>query len=666
MLILYHYVYFGEAIMEDEKIFGIRLRELRTQAGMTLRELAGKVGVNFTYLSKIENGALPPPSEKVIRQLAEVLNADRDELLALAGIIPSDLAEILKDPKLRERLRAEKSRKDTKTSARKMLTIPRLSLPFKGYYRLALPVFLVVVLAASLWFASPTQALEIEITNPATGVLGSTYTFTVTVSIEDNELLPLQQINVAIYKENDPATYKATLADLPLNTRAVAAHAITEGAGSGTATVGAAADAAWGSAAIGAGYVYWEGQGYTFAPVVGGYGYQGGIGTTSITYTIRWVSPTNWPAGTYKIDTVLVSSPKTPGGGTTFTKTSSGFTLAAGGGWVPQPPPTPTPTEAAPETQTTDVSDNIDTTTKQFTSDIHITTSDGNVTLDINEGARGETSTGEALTEITITEQPDPPAPPANSNSVALTYDLGPDGAQFPDGITLTLTYDPDTVIEDGTLVICYYDGTDWVELPGPYVIDTVNNTISTTIYHFTQYSVFENVTPASFSVSDLAISATEVEIGENVIIGVTVANSGGVASTYDVALKIDGTTADTETVTVAGRSSQAVTFTTSFSADGNYTISIDDLSGQVTVSTAEPTATTPEPTATAPEPTATTPEPTATAPEPTATAPEPTTTAPVVEPEPGANWWLIGGIIAAVIVIGAITWIVIARRRSY
>ncbi|MEA2085431.1 MAG: helix-turn-helix transcriptional regulator, partial [Chloroflexota bacterium] len=83
--------------MEAEE-FGKRLRELRKQVGMTQRGLADKVGVDFSYLSKIENGVLPPPSEKVISKLAETLNASRDELLSLAGRIPSEIGELLTRP----------------------------------------------------------------------------------------------------------------------------------------------------------------------------------------------------------------------------------------------------------------------------------------------------------------------------------------------------------------------------------------------------------------------------------------------------------------------------------------------------------------------------------------------------------------------------------------
>ena len=91
--------------------FGARLRELRIQARLTQRELAEKVNVDFSYLSKIENGALPPPSEKVISRLAEVLNADKDDLITLAGRIPSDIAQILQNREALKLLRSDRVQK---------------------------------------------------------------------------------------------------------------------------------------------------------------------------------------------------------------------------------------------------------------------------------------------------------------------------------------------------------------------------------------------------------------------------------------------------------------------------------------------------------------------------------------------------------------------------
>ena len=74
--------------------FGERVRELCKAKNLTLRDVAGKVDINFTYLSKIENGKLDFsdfPSEKLIRRLAKALGGDVDELLLLAEKVPDTI-----------------------------------------------------------------------------------------------------------------------------------------------------------------------------------------------------------------------------------------------------------------------------------------------------------------------------------------------------------------------------------------------------------------------------------------------------------------------------------------------------------------------------------------------------------------------------------------------
>jgi len=492
MLVIYHNAIFWGSIMEKEQNFGAQLRELRKRASLTLRELAEKVNVNFTYLSKIENGALPPPSEKVIRHLAEVLNFDKDELLALAGIIPYDIAEILKDRKAREKLRAEQAKRARATGI-KMPALPKISLPLKGLYRLALPVFLVIAVALSIWYASPTQALQIGYPNqPTSGTLGSPLTFTVTISIEDLELLPLQQVNVVIYNVLNPTTLKATLANLPLGDSVAAALNPTE-AGAGAATVAADADPMWGYFTVGAGGADWEGTGYTFVPVIGGYGYQTGVGTTTMTYTIVWTPPSSWPTGSYKIDTILTTPTYSPSGGTTFTKTSDAFTLSSavipgGGGGAP-----PAEEEAAaPEPGVTDVSDSVDATGK-FTEPVTATSEDGNVEIDIPENTVGyteEDGVQTPLSEITI----EPADAPTGASTIELCgemYDLGPSGAIFETPITLTFNFDASELAEGEIPVINYWDADlgAWIPFEG-CVVDWDAGTVSVAVDHFTVFTV--------------------------------------------------------------------------------------------------------------------------------------------------------------------------------
>ena len=87
--------------------FGARIREIRKERRLTQRQLAERVaarlrekdrrGFDFTYLSKIENDRMGPPSVPAIMELAVELEADSDELLALAGKAPPDLGEKLKE-----------------------------------------------------------------------------------------------------------------------------------------------------------------------------------------------------------------------------------------------------------------------------------------------------------------------------------------------------------------------------------------------------------------------------------------------------------------------------------------------------------------------------------------------------------------------------------------
>jgi transcriptional regulator with XRE-family HTH domain len=54
------------------------------------------VGISPTYLSKIERGEMPPPAERQVVALADILGQDRDVFLGVAGRIPSDLPPIIK------------------------------------------------------------------------------------------------------------------------------------------------------------------------------------------------------------------------------------------------------------------------------------------------------------------------------------------------------------------------------------------------------------------------------------------------------------------------------------------------------------------------------------------------------------------------------------------
>ena len=81
--------------------FGDFLRQRReekraTDPSFSLRQVAASVGIEPSYLSKIERGDQPPPSEATIRALAKVLDEDVDVLLAMAGKVSKDLQAIIR------------------------------------------------------------------------------------------------------------------------------------------------------------------------------------------------------------------------------------------------------------------------------------------------------------------------------------------------------------------------------------------------------------------------------------------------------------------------------------------------------------------------------------------------------------------------------------------
>lgn len=73
----------------------------RTDNRFSVRQVAERIGVEPSFLSKVERGETAPPSEEKIMALARVLAEDPDVLLAMAGKVSSDLQRaIRKRPEL--------------------------------------------------------------------------------------------------------------------------------------------------------------------------------------------------------------------------------------------------------------------------------------------------------------------------------------------------------------------------------------------------------------------------------------------------------------------------------------------------------------------------------------------------------------------------------------
>ncbi len=134
--------------------------------------------------------------------------------------------------------------------------------------------------------------------------------------------------------------------------------------------------------------------------------------------------------------------------------------------------------------------------------------------------------------------------------------------------------------------------------------------------------------TPASFAISALSVTPGEVEPAEEVTASAVVSNTGGSKGKYSVVLKINGVEEARKEVTLDAGASQEVSFSIVKSIAETYEVDINGLVGSFVVKEA-------------------------------IVAPLPT------QPAKPFNWLLIGGIIAAVIVISMVIWKFAIHRKA-
>ena len=97
LAIVYHVLH--NKIMNN--IFGPYLREKRESLKKqdkrySLRQVAWRVGIEPSYLSKVERGYPAPLSELKIRALSDDLGENPDLLLAMSGKVSADVQEIIR------------------------------------------------------------------------------------------------------------------------------------------------------------------------------------------------------------------------------------------------------------------------------------------------------------------------------------------------------------------------------------------------------------------------------------------------------------------------------------------------------------------------------------------------------------------------------------------
>ncbi len=92
---------------QDSGSFGTVLRHWRRAAGLSQRDLAERTGVDFSYISKVENGRLPPPAADTVVAMSRILGVPAEELLALTGKIPSGVQQSVSSSRAAQRFLLE-------------------------------------------------------------------------------------------------------------------------------------------------------------------------------------------------------------------------------------------------------------------------------------------------------------------------------------------------------------------------------------------------------------------------------------------------------------------------------------------------------------------------------------------------------------------------------
>lgn len=87
----------------DANKFGDAIREARQRLKLSLQKVGEKLrkddGTSLSpqYLNDLEHGRRNPPDEKLVAQMAKVLDINPDTLLSLAGKGPVEVQEYLED-----------------------------------------------------------------------------------------------------------------------------------------------------------------------------------------------------------------------------------------------------------------------------------------------------------------------------------------------------------------------------------------------------------------------------------------------------------------------------------------------------------------------------------------------------------------------------------------
>jgi len=206
---------------------------------------------------------------------------------------------------------------------------------------------------------------------------------------------------------------------------------------------------------------------------------------------------------------------------------------------------------------------------------------DGVWTLEIAKGTKMLTADGKRATSIVAQDATG--LTPPSGGTIIEAIDFTPAGITFSLPAILRGQFESAELPENvASVVIAYHTPeTGWTELDTEWGRTDHKVEAIAEIHHFTPFAIiYYLLAPPAFSISNLAISPSQAEPGQEIIITVTIANSGGTSGDYTVGLKINGLTEASKTLSLDPGARRTISFTVKKSEVGRYQIDVNGLTG--------------------------------------------------------------------------------------
>ncbi len=196
-------------------------------------------------------------------------------------------------------------------------------------------------------------------------------------------------------------------------------------------------------------------------------------------------------------------------------------------------------------------------------------------------------SAGQLLPFIIVETQVKLPGGMPDTGLIGEVYKLGPEGAVFKPSIKLIFRYDtknmPEWAKEENLTIVWWDDKAGaWVELASQ--VDTVKNTVTADITHFSFYSLMLKTTLAEFKISEISVSRADLITGDTVNVSALVTNKGDLPGEYSMALAVNGKKLGEKSAVIKGGDTADFTFELAFRKSGAYTIGLNGVERTLTV----------------------------------------------------------------------------------